>query len=362
MTLNVMWSDPECSYLIVDSARTHSEPPQFENSLLGQAQRRSGDSLTVEEGVQKIVPLAPDVAVGLCGSEIDVLAVGARLRNTFRYQDGAGFLAHLQALPESATVEVSLAIAGGDPAFMAICHPKRELFEVHRTHMHATGSLTGEPRRFLFQGIERFLLGPTPPFHPEMRLVVGLAFAMTMSVQYSLTDQGVGGAFFGARLDETAFHWQPDIVYVLYDPTSFDGLPTVVRPDAPVDFSKVKNSDSRVDQIACLVRADSCLALSTIGKRGVAAWSSILVDDVRELERRLPESLPRSPFTGPGYFAFIPKVGGAVVVVANDGQHLQVTAERIAFTDALGRILQSRDSDGRNSLTVVQGGQIRQCA
>ena len=73
MTLNLLWSDENYSFIIADSARTHGGIPKYTHSALGQVQRISEKNITVEEGACKIISLQGGLVLVLCGNEFDLI-------------------------------------------------------------------------------------------------------------------------------------------------------------------------------------------------------------------------------------------------------------------------------------------------
>lgn len=73
----------------------------------------------------------------------------------------------------------------------------------------------------LREPLARLWSGPilsAPNYAAEVELVAGLALAHSLGLQHPLIDEGVGGAFFGVRVDAAGVHWQPDVSFVHYDP------------------------------------------------------------------------------------------------------------------------------------------------
>jgi hypothetical protein len=352
MTLNLIWSDKNYSYLIADSARTTKQskkPPDFPYSVLGQNQWLAEKEISVEEGVQKIVRINSCIAVALCGNEIDVIAFTEHLKSAFHYLDAfsfESFTRHLIQLPLTARFEISIAQAGGIypssvmetlPAFMVLKFPEKQIIEVQRTHMHIAGSLANDKKAFLATAIQQYLIEDNSVKNPELRLVAGLACATTMAANFNLTENFVGGAFFGGWLDDANFFWQPDIVYILYHPIFSMGVSMVSDLTELSKFS-LNNPSKYIDVVACVVRNDITIAISLKEQRAVTQWSELFVDGVYEqewLEKFESELSSIDIFEKPKYFAFIPKTMGRVIVVPNNEKYVQINQGKMAIADIL---------------------------
>lgn len=360
MTMNLLWSDDESSYVIVDSARSHQGDPKFSHSVLGQAQRLPEMIRSVEEGAQKLIPLSPCFVAALCGNEFDVVeftkSMKAGLTSGSIY-DATTYLMNLSG-PER--ISVSIGIPGMDPPFTVIDFPGRQLLEVQRRHIHISGSLPSELKEFLFEPIQRFLIDHGCDLSPECRLASGLAIATTMALHHNLPRWGVGGAFFGARMDKERFIWQPDIAYMLYAPNFANGLPFLQNPDEAVSFEGIENASSRLDIISCLVRDNVRVALSSIGMRSAIAWSEIsIVDGIDIWSNKWSNKLFGKRVTDPEimsntkYFTFIPKTPGVIAIVPNNGNYVRIKEDQIALSDVLVNNLMTQPSNGAFALSCA---------
>ena len=339
VTANVVWSDSDSAYILVDSARTFEGTPKFSHSLLDQRQHIEENGVAVEKGARKLLRLSENVAAGLCGVEADALDVVSALRAALATGRIDSFVHHLGSLPSSARFAVTVAVAGEDPPFNVFNHPQRMVFEVNRGHVHTIGSLRDESKAFIESALRKYLVSRSPGMSPEAALVAGLACATTMAVQDDLTSQCVGGVFFGGRLDNQRFFWQPDILYLLYDPGFDQGLERVPTPDGPTSSALVSDVLDRLELVVARVRDDVPVAASSLGMRGLPAWSTETAGDIQKWASAWHGELQETGFGDVGYFVFVPKRPGVVAVVPNTGVYVRQAEERFAVSDALVGLL-----------------------
>ncbi|WP_295446982.1 hypothetical protein [uncultured Thiodictyon sp.] len=344
MTLNLMWSDQNSSYLIVDSARTHQKPPRFSHSILGQRQVLR-ENVTVEEGAQKIIPLSDNCVLALCGNEIDITRFAECLKSGMRCGSIYDVCDYLTKIEKSAKIEVSIAVTESEPPFTVFKYPARQLYEVVRTHTHITGSLAEAHKEMLIGEIRRHHLSNNKlTENCELKLVLGLAFATTMAANFALTENYIGGAFFGATLNRSGFSWQPDIVYILYHSEFSNGLPVVLDGDTGSDFSNIADADTRVDLVACIVRDNVSVSISPIGNalRCTAACSDMSCEDF-DWKNRWEKELTGEIFCKPKYYVFVPKQSpGQIVVAENNQQHIRIGGGSIRISSDLVDKLKSK--------------------
>ena len=353
MTLNLLWSDEEFSYIIVDSARTHPGSPEFSHSSLGQTQRLPEKNVSVEEGVQKIIPLMGCAALGLCGNEIDILELASRYRSGLAEANIYTLIEYFNNLPKTARLSVSIGTAGAVPPFSVVNFPERQIVEVLRGHAHITGSLSEDPKNFLIHAIRHYLIENNLSIASEYRLAIGLAIAATMSVHYNLTNDLVGGAFFGARMDHQKFSWQPDMLYILYGPNFSKGLTLTATPDAPDGIKDAKNTNPRIDLIVCRVRDNVSIVVSSINRRGFSFCSPISDVDTYAWDNKWSNERSTNYYTNTAYIAFIPKIPGIVAVLPNDGKHVRVSSERVSLSEELVGLLQTKTKASKFDLKIL---------
>jgi len=322
MTLNLLWSDDKCTYAIADSARTHPALPQFEQTVLEQLQRLDHRNISVEEGALKILPLGSDYLVALCGSEADSIEFLRVLMHVHATSDAYAVVEYCNRVDDRARMDVAL---GKDPdePFVVYRLPAREMLHVRRGHVHTSGSLEERLARLLATAVNENLI--VRGFeHPEMNLVAGLAYATTMAVNENLSEQNIGGAFFGAAVDSQGFHWQPDITYMVYGRNFDEGMVEVSDPDMPSAAPEVSTED-RFRIVRTLVRDDVAISVSMNLRRIVAAMSRLITESPEAWISKWKDALSTGSFDEPKYYVFIPLGRGRIVIVPNNGKHIRST-------------------------------------
>lgn len=350
--MNLLWSEKDGPnrFIVVDSAGTHSHPPRSLISALGQTQQRASKEDSVEEGHQKIVRLEGYGAAVICGDKDQGEAlVRAILADLPDLSSGAMTRTNLffEQLSPSVELAVTIAALNGETPFLSLRYPERQMVFVQRGDVYVEGSIDGAPLHFI-KGIVESRLTTSLGIPPDMTLTGALAASTAAAIEYDLPSMSVGGAFFGAYIGKTGFHWQPDITYFFYDPGFTTGLPHVERI---LDDTPAHKSEHSL--VTCRVRDDKFVSISTMSRRGVVAGFNTDQEDVLRWKERWQESLSRRPFLDAEYMAFVPCKPGRIVVVRNDGTHVKQLEERIALSLQLTELLEWTSAGGQFQLTFL---------
>jgi len=316
MTLNVLWSDDTTQYLICDSARTHNQPPRFTHTNLEQLQTNNR-GLTVEEGAQKIIPLTPVNAAALCGSEHEALtflklakrACEGKPDELIRYAENCSRFATTVAVTDPTH----------ESPFQVYQLDQKVISSVARYGVTTLGSLNDRECGFLSDAIGLNLIASGQHMTPRLKLVHALAYAMNMSAQFNLTAESVGGAFFGAMVNDSKFLWQPDIMYVLYSPQ------TIRAVFEPNEGSPLNDFDAHALRITVQVRNNVGISASLRTNRIALSTSELLTPDVRSWVQNWATPAALESFTNPEFFVFIPTSQGQTVIVENTGHSVRAT-------------------------------------
>ena len=354
MTLNLLWSDDNYSFIIADSARTHGGIPKYSHSTLGQAQRISENNITVEEGACKIIPLKGGLVLVLCGNEIDLIEFTRSFHSSLCEMNLYSLFEYINNLTGKERFTISIGLPSMIPPFMVLKYPEKELVNILRSHTFITGSLSERPMEFLREGIKLNLIESHLTISSEYRLAIGLAIATTMAVHYNLTNDHVGGAFFGAYLDKENFFWQSDILYVFYGPNFSEGVPNVLTPDFPIDFKDIDKADSRLDLITCRIRDNVLVAIFSISNRGIACWSPISETDIQVWTEKWGKELSEKLYYDADYISFIPKTPGVIAIIPNNDEYVRINNERIALSDKLVELLIDDVPINKFQLKIIQ--------
>jgi len=342
MTLNILWSDDRASYVVADSARSHKGTPLHSHSLLQQLQSISRRGISVEEGAQKIVPITDSCVSVLCGNAYDAREFVEHARKTWSTGDLNVLLNHVNTLSSNARFVVGITEGNHDEAVITYTFPEREILVTRRGEIKINGSLSEVLTGFLANRIYTHFLSSALEIDCEVRLVGALAIATTMAARNNLTEQSVGGAFFGGYIENQKYKWQPDVSYAFY---SSDRL-----RDQEDAAKSGKTSDEIFSTVHTGVRDNvSCAATA---HRGLAALSELSASPQEWMEKwkdRLNSELGE-----PKFVVFVPILDGSVTVVArNMGQNCRVTKEEFAYTSFLGEILKRKSSDLGTDLVLV---------
>jgi hypothetical protein len=238
MTYCLGWKTQTCAYLVADSAVTSGCAPSMLRSSFGE-QHVTGERKNVEEGALKIIS-AP--SAGLTSSARDA-TICFDIADTFRLALAVGH-APRQAL-ESAIisnvkpgrVDFSLLCAfveHGEPHLLSFNRDGEQgLVEHEAGDLVQLGALVG--RGNVVSQISDAFIGYLTKSDLDGPASVACALGLCQSygILNPLLSHGVGGAFVGAFVDASGFHWQPDMAYSLITP----GEP----PEYPVVFSFIRD-------------------------------------------------------------------------------------------------------------------------
>lgn len=338
MTMNLFWSDEECSFMIVDSARTKPGPPRRPYSTLGQLQWLDHRQISVEEGAQKLIRLGSDAAL-LCGTEFDILEF---LRLGLPLLEGRGVDAFLEwAKRDHSRSEMMVTVAGGsdDWPFMTLCLPSKKLIHQRRGSVNVMGSLPDPIKESISTEIATVMSDSQISENPCIRLIAGLAYTVRLAVQNNLTQYGVGGALFGAWIDKDGFHWSPDLVFFLYSPNSIELLNSGSGESFSKDISNLPEHRELFDVIQCWVRDDVLVSSSSITNEGIIIKSEATQTEISDWISKWLHTLKSCGIENTEYYVFVPKGKGPIVIAPNTGRHVVVKPDCIWFSDATIRAL-----------------------
>jgi hypothetical protein len=324
MTLNLCWSDGHAAYLVVDSARTHSAAPREQVSSLGQLQRSDSSGLSVDEGAQKIVRLG-NSAAALCGSVADLRDFLAVARAVAETGDTYALVEYAQCDLSRAHIKLTIASLSDDEPFSTYCLPEKKIIVTKRGDIFVTGSLNEALRNEVTEAISE-LLGVTDPSAPTdiaLNLVIGLALMTTTAVQHNLSEHHIGGSFYGAFLNADGFHWQPDIVYLLYSPGSYKRSVSVPADDIDAVVDGVPKTHEIFDIIQTWVRGDAMVCSSSITDAGLVSLSDASPVEVERWASQWLDELRTAGLGQTDFFVLVPKGPGPLVVLRNTGRHIQ---------------------------------------
>lgn len=338
MTMNLFWSDEECSFMIVDSARTKPGPPRRPYSTLGQLQWLDHRQISVEEGAQKLIRLGSDAAL-LCGTEFDILEF---LRLGLPLLEGRGLDAFLEwANRDHSRSEMMVTVTGNnaDWPFATVCLPSKKFINRSRGSVNVIGSLPEPIKEFISAEIAAVMSDSQISKNPCIRLIVGLAYSVRLSIQNNLPEHGVGGALFGAWIDKDGFHWNPDLVFFLYSPNSIELLTFSPSDQSEVDISSPPGQRELFDVIQCWVRDDIFVSSSSITNEGVVIKSEATQTEISDWISKWLHTLKSRGIENTEYYVFVPKGKGPIVIAPNTGRHVVVKPDCIWFSDATIRAL-----------------------
>lgn len=256
MTYCLGWTTETCAYLVADTAVTSGRLPSTHLSSFGEA-HISEATKNVEEGALKITS-ARGAGIAFSGNA----TLGRAVVDTFRMAVVAG-LAPRPALQTAIAsnvnsgdrVDLSVLCAfveHGDPHLLSFNRDNDQCVVEHIPgDLVQLGSLVGSGN-VVCQISDAFIgqLKKTDLEGSEL-LACALGLCQSYGIHNPLLPHGVGGAFVGAFVNVSGFHWQPNIGYLLFTPGEPDfsehaGVFPFIRDDVLVVRSLLAGGPPRI--------------------------------------------------------------------------------------------------------------------
>lgn len=269
MTYLLAWRSRTTAFIVSDSAVSKNSGRLRFGEYSSFQEPHSVGTQTVEEGYFKLV----QAHGGLFGFAGEVYFIHKALRAILDGPDGsiAAIEHQLSGIrfPEKRVVDILYATRGAQgPSVYAWDNTLPKWVETDA----AVGGLSPEDGGATFRelvGISSDLARATAEqghecsLASEEELVVVMSgmqsFMVRVNTAGRLMKSGVGGGVFGGFVDDTGPHWQPEILYLLYDLESFPK--TVQRVYEPVAFEAVAESGGAVwaglHAVSTFVRAET---------------------------------------------------------------------------------------------------------
>jgi hypothetical protein len=223
MTYCLGWRTQACAYLVTDTAVTSGRVPSTRMSSFGEA-HVSEATKNVAEGALKITSVR-GAGITFSGNA----TLGRAVVDTFRMALAAG-RAPRPALETAIgsnvnsgdRVDLSVLCAfveHGDPNLLSFNRDNDKRFVEHAPgELVQLGSLVGKGH--VVCQISDGFIGELKKsdLDGSALLACGLGLCQSYGIHNPLLAHGVGGAFVGAFVDASGFHWQPDIGYLLFIP------------------------------------------------------------------------------------------------------------------------------------------------
>jgi hypothetical protein len=256
MTYCLGWKTQNCAYLVADTAVTSGRVPSTRLSSFGEA-HVSEATENVEEGALKIIS-ARGAGITFSGNA----TLGRAVVDTFRMALAAG-LAPRPALQSAIAsnvnsgdrVDLSVLCAfveHGDPHLLSFNRDNDQRFVEHPPgDLVQLGSLVR--RGNVVCQISDVFIGELKKTDLEGSALLACALGLCQSYgnHNPLLAHGVGGAFVGAFVNASGFHWQPNIGYLLFTPGEPDfsehaGVFLFIRDDVLVVRSLLADGPPRI--------------------------------------------------------------------------------------------------------------------
>jgi hypothetical protein len=283
-------------------------------------EQQAVDGGRVEESAFKIVQLHPGVLVGVAG---DAYRAYEFLRLLWRDLQVPGRSAKRvvdETLPIFADGErrfdaILIDSASSRTPYVIACSSDgaREDFPAGTPDPLIIGSLPLETRATVAGAIDQLRASSHPR---EAILVATLGLLQSLGVTEYLAANGVGGAFFGVRCSQQGVFWQPDIVYLLYNPGAITAAP-IVADTAPELFTY----SAEITIVRVLVREEAGIVISqlsepatrlfippTADRRTEDEWRKVMLDQIVE---------PWRPLVASRYYVFLNRGYSAAYVYVN---------------------------------------------
>ena len=276
MTVLLAWIDEFGGWLCADSAATHQGRPRHSLTSFGELQ--TIDHATVEEAAIKISHLPSDVIAAACG---DSRSAEKFLDLTRRelIDNGAEnlitILKDLTIVSDSwepfvlffmqMTSDNDYQLIGFDsrlgPSEPILNHRSTARDGSIEQMYYTTGSLKSSLSKQLVYAIGHIRKFPCTP---ELRQMIAAVYMQSMGIAEFLPSQGIGGAFWSARLSHGECYWQSDITYIIYTPGSF-----VPAPNDNSSASAIYQTAS-ADMVRCLIRDGIGFVISSVERKSLA--------------------------------------------------------------------------------------------
>lgn len=314
MTFVIAWKESDTVYCVSDSAITGLG--ETETSSFGELSYTFPDGKVVEEKGMKIVPIADNFIVAFSGN--------VHFANKY--------IEHLRENNSHVNIEQSLhSIVSSNPVpdkysfqLLLLCytqHNEAKLFSWKSVKPDeildvpvgiSIGSIESQLRKIAHKQLEYLVtkarMTPDSAFHCM------IAILQQLGIINLLMEQGIGGAFFGAKVGPNGFSWQKDITYVLYPPSLVENAQ---------HNEKVRNTgvgelrETQLDVITCMVRDNAWITHSPFNK-GVKIITRADLTHLtpKQFVEKWDEPLRQNAeIFESDYYAFASKIGDSVTIV-----------------------------------------------
>jgi hypothetical protein len=224
MTYCLGWKTQTCAYLVADTATTSLRPLSTFRSSFGE-QHVFGATGNTQEGALKVIS-AHRAGITFSGNA----SLGYAVVETFRMAVEAG-VAPQPALQMAINSNISYGdrpdlsmlcafVEGCDAHLRSFNKDHDQCFVEHVPgDLVQLGSLVGKEENIVCQISDTFIgkLKQTDLEGPAL-LACALGLCQSYGIHNGLLELGVDGAFAGAVIDASGFHWQPDTAYLLFTP------------------------------------------------------------------------------------------------------------------------------------------------
>ena len=223
MTYCLGWKTQTCAYLVADTATTSPRPLSTLRSSFGE-QHVSGVKENIQEGALKIIS-AHNAGITFSGDS----RLGYEVVETLRMAVKAG-VAPQPALKRAidsninpgGELDLSVLYAfveGGDAHLISFNRDHDRCYVEHAPgDLVQLGYLVGQEGTFVCQISDAFLGKLRMELGGSSLLACALGLCQSYGIHNVLLTHRAGGAFVGAFVDASGFHWQPDIAYLLFTP------------------------------------------------------------------------------------------------------------------------------------------------
>lgn len=256
MTYCLGWKTQTCAYLVADMAVTSPRATSTLRSSFGE-EHVSEATKNVQEGALKIVS-ARDAGITFSGDA----TLGRAVIDTFRMALAAGHaprpaletaIASNVNFGDRVDLSVLCAFAEqSDPRLLSFNRYNDQRFVEHVPgDVVQLGSLVG--RGNVLCQISDAFIGELKKADLDSSALLACALGLFQSygIHNALLQHGVGGAFVGAFVDASGFHWQPNLGYLLFTPgqpdfSEYAGVFLFVRDDVAVVRSVLADGPPRI--------------------------------------------------------------------------------------------------------------------
>jgi hypothetical protein len=328
MTLAVAFRAEGCLFFVSDTAVTRIGDPSHHHTSFGDPTFVDTNGV-VEEATAKLVSLDADTLVACIGDATAAISFLRVLRDVC--------FAPGRPLDDSLRDAAAIKEVASGPRFALLLGQKVQTalhlikFDSSTPDKVTTGAeivWAGSGGEFLGSLVPHVVVAALQRgWSHRATLMNVLAYFHVEATHEYLLQHGFGGAFYGARIDDAGVHWQDDVAYIFYDPSTVDEANLSSVPD-PTSWNPPRRAQDATSSVLCMVRDDVVVLYSSSSSKLKYLGHNLL--RLAEPEWRVrwdAEVLRKAECFAAQFYVWLSRAVRVAVVIQQDGpvgRHLRI--------------------------------------